>query len=347
MRTLTYLSFIFLTIICLTFQSATAQNATLRGVVLDSIGNPISAAMVQEGTNKNNFYITNNEGAYILELSPDSLTTIFFNHPNYSPRAFQIKLLKDEIKTLDIKLYKQIFELDEVKIVDSRESDIRTKAGAVYVKGEDLQEIPVGFGEFTQQLVASGALGIASNNELSSDYSVRGGSFDENLVYVNNIEIYRPFIARAGQQEGLSFVNSRMVDNIEFSSGGWESKYGDKLSSSLNIQYKKPMSFEGVLEASLLGGSLTVGGASKNKKHTGIVSARYKSTEYLLNTLQTEGEYRPRFGDVQSYFSFDLSGKEKKEKHILMQSYRMHQIDIVFFQLLDHPIFKQEKESVT
>ncbi|OHX68431.1 hypothetical protein NH26_03525 [Flammeovirga pacifica] len=306
-----------LTLTCLSNQDTLAQNATLRGVVLDSIGQPIPAAMVQAGTDQSNFYITNDEGAYILELNSDSLTTIFFNHPNFSPRAFQIKLYKGEIKTLDIKLYKQIFELDEVKITGTKEEETRTKAGSIYVKGEDLQEIPVGFGEFTQQLVASGALGIASNNELSSDYSVRGGSFDENLVYVNNIEIYRPFIARAGQQEGLSFVNSRMVDNIEFSSGGWETKYGDKLSSTLNIAYKKPLSFEGTLEASLLGGSLTVGGASKNKKHTAIASARYKSTEYLLNTLQTEGEYRPRFGDFQSYLSFDLSGKGKKGKTYL------------------------------
>ncbi|AZQ62063.1 TonB-dependent receptor [Flammeovirga pectinis] len=299
------------------FNELKAQTATLRGVVMDSLGNPIKSALVQEGSTNNNFYLTNDKGAYILTIPSDSTVTIFFNHPSFSPRAFQIALYKDEIKTLDTKLFKQIYQLSEVKIVDSREIETRDEAGTIYVKGEDLREIPVGYGEFTQQLVASGALGIASNNELSSDYSVRGGSFDENLVYVNNIEIYRPFIARAGQQEGLSFVNTNMVQEIEFSSGGWQSKYGDKLSSSLNIQYKKPLNFGGTLEASLLGGSLTLEGASKNKKHTAIVGARYKSTEYLLNTLQTQGEYKPKFGDVQSYFSFDLSGKNKYGKTYL------------------------------
>ncbi|NLR92430.1 TonB-dependent receptor plug domain-containing protein [Flammeovirga agarivorans] len=284
---------------------------------MDSIGNPVESAMVQAGVNQNNFYLTNAEGAYIITIPTDTLVTVFFNHPSFSPRAFEVQLYKDEIKNLDVKLFKQIYQLKEVKVVDNKETEVRQQAGSVFVKGEDLREIPVGYGEFTQQLVASGALGIASNNELSSDYSVRGGSFDENLIYVNNIEIYRPFIARSGQQEGLSFVNSNMVDNIDFSSGGWEAQYGDKLSSSLNIEYKKPLSFEGTLEASLLNGSLTLGGASKNKKHTAIIGARYKSTEYLLNTLQTDGEYRPKFGDVQSYLSFDLSGKGKKGKTYL------------------------------
>lgn len=313
-------STIFILVVSILFFCGTkafSQTATIRGVLMDSIGMPIPAAMVQEGSNKQNFYLTNNQGAYILTIPSDSTVTLFLSHPNYSPRAFEIRLHKNEIRTLDARLFKQIYHLKEIEISGDKETSIRDKPSTVFVKGEDLREIPVGFGEFTQQLVASGALGIASNNELSSDYSVRGGSFDENLVYVNNIEIYRPFIARAGQQEGLSFVNSNMVDAIEFSSGGWEAKYGDKLSSALNIQYKKPLNFGGTLEASLLGGSLTLEGASKNKKHTAIVGARYKSTEYLLNTLQTEGEYKPKFGDVQSYFSFDLSGKNKYGKTFL------------------------------
>lgn len=311
-----FLSFLFLLILLNTY-SVSAQTATIRGVLMDSLGNPIPSAMVQEGKNKQNFYLTNDKGGYILTIPSDSLITIFLSHPNFSPRAFEVRLMKNEIKTLDARLFKQIYHLKEVEISSSKETELRDKPSTIYVKGDDLREIPVGYGEFTQQLVASGALGIASNNELSSDYSVRGGSFDENLVYVNNIEIYRPFIARAGQQEGLSFVNSNMVEDIAFSSGGWEAKYGDKLSSSLNIQYKKPLNFGGTLEASLLGGSLTLEGASKNKKHTAIIGARYKSTEYLLSTLQTEGEYKPKFADVQSYLSFDISGKDKSGKTYL------------------------------
>jgi len=149
--------------------------------------------------------------------------------------------------------------------------------------------------------------GVSQNNELSSQYNVRGGNFDENIVYVNGTEIYRPLLIRAGQQEGLSFVNPDMVKSLGFSAGGFEARFGDKLSSVLDIQYKKPEAFEASASVSLLGASAYLGTA--NKKLTQMHGIRYKTASYLLGTLDTKGEYRPSFIDYQTYITYQLSTK--------------------------------------
>jgi hypothetical protein len=151
--------------------------------------------------------------------------------------------------------------------------------------------------------------GVTSNNELSSSYSVRGGNFDENLVYVNDIQIYRPFLIRAGRQEGLSFINSNLVSDIKFSSGGFDAKYGDKMSSVLDVTYKEPEDFAGSFSVSLQGASLHVEGASKNHRLTYLTGVRYKTNQYVLQSLDTDGEYRPSFFDVQSYLTYDITEK--------------------------------------
>ena len=151
--------------------------------------------------------------------------------------------------------------------------------------------------------------GVTSNNELSSSYSVRGGNFDENLVYVNDIQIYRPFLIRAGRQEGLSFINSNLVSDIKFSAGGFDAKYGDKMSSVLDVTYKEPEDFAGSFSVSLQGASLHVEGASKNHRLTYLTGVRYKTNQYVLQSLDTDGEYRPSFFDVQSYLTYDISEK--------------------------------------
>ena len=151
--------------------------------------------------------------------------------------------------------------------------------------------------------------GVSSNNELSSQYSVRGGNFDENLVYVNDIEIYRPFLIRAGRQEGLSFINSSMVDNIQFSAGGFEARYGDKLSSVLDVQYKEPEEFSGSVSFSLQGAAAHIEGASEDYRFTHLTGIRFKSNQYVLQSLDTDGDYRPSFFDVQSYLTYDISEK--------------------------------------
>lgn len=151
--------------------------------------------------------------------------------------------------------------------------------------------------------------GVTSNNELSSQYSVRGGNFDENLVYVNDIQIYRPFLIRAGRQEGLSFINSNLVSDIKFSAGGFDAKYGDKMSSVLDVTYKEPEELAGSFSLSLQGASLHFEGASKNHRLTYLTGVRYKTNQYILQSLDTDGEYRPSFFDVQSYITYDMSEK--------------------------------------
>lgn len=149
--------------------------------------------------------------------------------------------------------------------------------------------------------------GVASSNELSSQYSVRGGNFDENLVYVNDIEIYRPFLIRSGQQEGLSFINADMVASVLFSAGGFDARYGDKLSSVLDIKYRKPIDFAGSASMSLMGGTLHFEGTTANRRFSYITGVRYKTNKYLLNSLETKGDYNPKFADIQTYMTYDIT----------------------------------------
>lgn len=155
--------------------------------------------------------------------------------------------------------------------------------------------------------------GVNNSNELSTQYSVRGGSFDENLVYVNGIEIYRPFLVRSGQQEGLSFLNSDMTENINFSAGGFESKYGDRLSSVLNIHYKKPTKELSTLNANLLGASYTYENLFLNKKLSTLIGARYRNNQLLVNSKDTETNFKPVFADIQTYLTYQINKKSSLE----------------------------------
>ena len=170
--------------------------------------------------------------------------------------------------------------------------------------------------------------GVTSSNELSSQYSVRGGNYDENLVYVNDVEIYRPFLVRSGQQEGLSFLNPDLVSSILFSAGGFEAKYGDKMSSVLDIQYKKPTQFGGSVSLSLLGGSFQIEGASKNKKLNYLLGVRQKTNQYILSSQQTKGDYKPSFTDVQANLNYNL--------HPRLEISALGNFSINLFRLMPH-----------
>ena len=146
--------------------------------------------------------------------------------------------------------------------------------------------------------------GVNNSSELSSGYNVRGGNYDENLVYVNEIEVYRPFLIRSGQQEGLSFTNTDMVQNVDFSAGGFQAKYGDKLSSVLDITYRIPKKYSIAVEGSFLGGSITGEGVSKNKKWSAITGVRYRNNSLFVNSQETQSNYKPTFADVQTYVTF-------------------------------------------
>ena len=200
-------------------------------------------------------------------------------------------------QTLQVTLTEQANTLGEVtvagqKIQSGQTQDISTKP---------LRSLPSTTGNAVEELIQSQA-GVSTHSELSSQYNVRGGSFDENSVYINSVEVYRPFLVRSGQQEGLSVINPDMVERIGFSTGGFEAKYGDKMSSALAITYRRPKRFEATAAASLLGGSAYVG--FSNKKLAWANGVRYKTTKYLLGSLETKGEYKPNFLDYQTYLSY-------------------------------------------
>ena len=181
----------------------------------------------------------------------------------------------------------------------------RQTGGMQHLTQKQARLMPDASGGSVESFIATQA-GVSSTNELSSTYNVRGGNFDENSVYVNGIEIYRPLLIRAGQQEGLSFINPDMVEGIGFSSGGFEAKYGDKMSSVLDITYRRPTQLEGSVSAGLLGANAYVG-VGKEKKWSMTHSLRYKTSRYLLGTLDTHGEYDPSFIDYQTYLTYRLT----------------------------------------
>lgn len=198
--------------------------------------------------------------------------------------------------------------LIEVEVTDSK----KRSEEIMIINPKVYSQLPSPTGNI-EDLIKTGGIGVSSNNELSSGYSVRGGNFDENLVYVNDIEVYRPFLVRSGQQEGFSFANPTMVQNINFSAGGFEAKYGDKLSSVLDITYRKPLKFEGNASGSFLGGNIQLEGISKNRLMAWSIGTRYRTNSYLLKSLDTKGEYRPSALDVQTFLTFDVNPKLKVE----------------------------------
>ncbi len=276
------------------------DKGVLKGSVRDSLGDPVEFASVslqglQVGT------MTEPDGSYTLEVPSGRSYTVIISCVGYRTKQFAVRLSAGESRQQDIALLRDIRALREVSV------SARQERGSTFqrIDVEDLNYMPTTTGR-VETIIKSQA-GVSSNNELSSQYSVRGGNFDENLVYVNDVEIYRPFLVRSAQQEGLSFVNSDLVSSIKFSAGGYDARYGDKMSSALDITYKRPSEFAGSASISLLGASAHVEGASKTKRFTYLAGYRYKTTQYLLNTLETSGDYKPQFSDFQTLFTYQLS----------------------------------------
>lgn len=277
-------------------QELCAQEAVkIGGTVTDVNGSPIELATVRiEGTAIGT--VTNLKGRYSLKFTSRDSVTVVFSMLGYQTRKRLLLKPKGNLR-LNMTLTVTDYELGEVSV-----SGQRRQTGTVQqldMAGHSLAPDPSGGN--IEALLATQA-GVSNNNELSSQYNVRGGSFDENMVYVNGMEIYRPLLIRSGQQEGLSFVNPDMVENIAFSTGGFEARYGDKMSSVLDITYKRPQRLEGSASVSLLGASGYMGIAGR--KFTWTHGLRYKTNRYLLGRLDTKGEYDPRFLDYQTYFSY-------------------------------------------
>ena len=273
---------------------AAAQSFTLSGKVSDEDGNAIELATIsclEQGA----VTMANLNGEYSLKLRSADSIVVKFSMVGYQTRTRVLRNPKTNQRLL-ITLH-PMKALDEVVVTERR----RQTTGTAELDAKDIKSAPSASGNAVEEMVQQQA-GVSSHNELSSQYNVRGGSFDENSVYINNVEVYRPLLIRSGQQEGLSVINSDMVEKIGFSSGGFEAKYGDKMSSALDIQYRKPTRWEGTLQASLLGASAFVGYG--NKKFSMSHGLRYKTNRYLLGSLETKGEYKPNFLDYQTYITY-------------------------------------------
>ncbi|MBQ8957734.1 MAG: TonB-dependent receptor [Bacteroidales bacterium] len=294
-------------LIALVFLSLTAvaqqlPTGLLYGKVTDEQGHPIEMAnvIVPELLVGQT---TNTRGYYELSVLADTSLTVHFSFVGYEQKKVEVRLKIGEKRKLDVTLASTATVLPDAVI-----SDRGTDASSLTRLNAKQATLLPSMGGGVETLIKT-LPGVVSNNELSSQYRVRGGNFDENLIYVNGIEIYRPFLVGSGQQEGLSFVNSQLVNNIEFSAGGFAAEYGDKMSSVLDVTYKTPKEATGSLTLSLLGAEAHVEGITKNEKFSYLVGLRYKNTALALGLMDTKGDYRPNFADGQALLNYQLNEK--------------------------------------
>lgn len=281
-----------------------SQTAILKGLVQDTAGRGIQglSVLIKE---KNIEAKTDLTGRFEMVVPASKTITLIVRAALFLKYETKLFLTDKSTKEVKITLLPARSELTGAVIKGNAKDNQRTQASSYEI---DLKE---------EMVNASGSLeavlkfipGVGGNNELSSGYSVRGGNYDENLVYVNDFEVYRPYLMRSGQQEGLSFANPDLVKSIKFSTGGFQPRYGDKMSSVLDITYKKPSKMAASAELSLLGGSMHLEGASKNRHLTFLGGLRQRSAQYLLGSLDTKGQYLPSFTDVQAYITYSPSDK--------------------------------------
>ena len=288
-------------ILALVTSALPAQKVTFKGRVTDENRNPIEIANIKV-VGESVGTVADLNGNYQLTCESRDSLVLSFSMLGYQTRKRSFRNPVDTI-VLNVVLPSLDMTLQAVEVVDKERQMGSTQK--IDMPGK-LRLNPSSSGGGIEDIIKSQA-GVSSHNELSSQYNVRGGNFDENSVYVNGIEVYRPLLIRAGQQEGLSFVNPDMVGAIAFSTGGFEAKYGDKMSSVLDITYRKPREFESTASAGLLGASLYAGWGNSNVSFSN--SVRYKSNRYLLGTLDTKGEYEPEFIDYQAFFDWRITGK--------------------------------------
>jgi len=297
LQALELLKGVLVAILLLVSLSANGQ-AELQGLITDELGKPLEGATVTVG---DFFTLTGTDGTYRLSLPSGNKLRVYFTKYGYEPDTAVVKLSSGQSRTLNRQLLLITNFLQDVEVTDKK-ARFENQVG---LSNKSI-EAYVGPGSSVEGILKT-LPGVSSYNELSSQYSVRGGSFDENLVYVNGIEIYRSFLVRNGRQEGLSFVNSQMVSNVKFSSGGFEARYGDKMASVLDITYKKPETFALSATGSLMGGNLVLENRSKDERFTTLIGARYRTNQLILQSFDTDADFRPQFADVQAYLTYDLS----------------------------------------
>ncbi|WP_391595189.1 carboxypeptidase-like regulatory domain-containing protein [Winogradskyella sp.] len=279
-----------------------SQSAIVRGVILDEANNPINGVNIKASSGTGT--ATNLNGFYEISIPSNVEVSLEFTHISHQ-KVEQKFLLKNgqEIEFNPV-LKTDIVQIAAVVINSNTRQSVE---GVTTISPEVIRTIK-GAQPGVENILKT-LPGVNISNELSTQYSVRGGNFDENLVYVNEIEVYRPFLIRSGNQEGLSFVNTDLVQNVDFSAGGFQAKYGDKLSSVLDINYRNPVAFGVRTDLSLLGGSVAAESVSKNGKFSGIAGVRYRDNSLILNNLETEGNVEPVFADAQTYLTYRFSSK--------------------------------------
>lgn len=287
--------FILQIIFLCAFVSAQAQTFTLSGRVIDENNDPVEFASVS-CPKQGKMTMTSLKGDYSLQLQSADSVEIRFSMVGYKTKVRTLRRPRGK-QTMQVVLHSSDNALSEVTITGKRIETGQTQE----LSKEHLKSMPSTTGNAVEEMIQSQA-GVSTHSELSSQYNVRGGSFDENSVYINNVEIFRPFLVRSGQQEGISVINPDMVEKIGFSTGGYEARYGDKMSSALNIEYRRLKRFEASATASMLGASAFVG--MSNKKFSWSNGLRYKTTKYLLGSMDTKGEYQPTFIDYQTYLTY-------------------------------------------
>lgn len=281
--------------------SLLAQSARVKGVILDKNNQPVNNVNVSYsniGTQ------SNKNGFYDIKIPANQKVTLIFTHVSLKKISMTFTLNSNEQKEFNPVMNDQEEQMGEVIVLSNNRKVIQ---GVATIEPEIIRKIP-GANAGIENILKT-LPGVNSNNELSTQYAVRGGNYDENLVYVNEIEVYRPFLIRSGQQEGLSFTNTDLVQNVDFSAGGFQAKFGDKLSSVLDITYRKPVKFGASLEASLLGGSFSVDAVSKNKKWSAVTGVRYRNNSLLVKSQETQTNFTPSFADIQTNINYQASAK--------------------------------------
>lgn len=299
----------FIIIICLIATlKMMAQEFTLQGRVTDDDNNPVELATVSV-VSQGKVAFTSLKGEFSMHLHSADSVAVKFSMIGYKTKVRVLRKPRGK-QTLQVVLHTDATMLGDVNVTGEKIQSDQTQE----IKIKDIKMAPSANGNGVEGIIQQQA-GVSTHSELSSQYNVRGGAFDENSVYINNVEVYRPFLVRSGQQEGLSVINPYMVDKIGFSTGGYGAKYGDKMSSALDITYKtlkakgkKPV-VEGSLAASLLGTDAYIGIGTR--KLSWLNSVRYKTTSYLLGSLETKGEYKPNYLDYQTYLSYQPNKRWK------------------------------------
>ncbi len=299
------LPFLFLLLLNFLHIQAQKKNAWISGKVLDENENPLQKVSITI-LGKTNGVTTNDSGYFRIQVQPEKAFALVFSHAGYNEAQQNFYLSEAEEEKITVRMERGAKTLETVIVSDDKD---KRETGLIKINPKNALSLPSTIGGVEGLIKVL----VGSNNELTSQYNVRGGNYDENLIYLNDFEIFRPYLVRSGQQEGLSFINPELARNVNFYNGGFQAKYGDKMSSVLDVQYKKPKTFGGSMYISLLEQGLHLEGSAKNGNVTYLLGVRNRSNRNLLSSQETVGAYIPSSADVQGYITYKLNEKWQME----------------------------------